>query len=140
EWKLFTKASPASVLAEYLARPAIVTHTELPFLWRMNNRSCVEGVIDLLLIDPAAGSVLLIDWKTNRIAPAGTADLQQRYRPQIAAYWKAVSEMTKLEVTAGICATATGAFLPYDAAELKAEWERLEALPAEQLAEKVSPL
>jgi ATP-dependent helicase/nuclease subunit A len=131
EWKLFTKASPASVLAKYLARPAIVTHTELPFLWRMNNRSCVEGVIDLLLVDPATGSALLIDWKTNRMTPAGTADLQQRYRPQIAAYWKAVSEMTKLEVTAGIFATATGAFLPYAAAELKTEWERLEALPAE---------
>jgi ATP-dependent exoDNAse (exonuclease V) beta subunit len=104
----------------------------------MNNRSCVEGVIDLLLVDPATDSALLIDWKTNRIAPAGTADLQQRYRPQIAAYWKAVSEMTKLEVTAGIFATATGAFLPYDAAELEAEWERLQGLPEDRLSAEIS--
>jgi ATP-dependent exoDNAse (exonuclease V) beta subunit len=130
EWKLFTKAAPGSVLAEYLARPAIVTHTELPFLWRMNDRSCVEGVIDLLLVDPAAGRALLVDWKTNRVTAAEAADLQQRYRSQIAPYWKAVGEMTKLEVTAGIFATALGKFMPYEAAELEAEWERLRALPA----------
>jgi ATP-dependent helicase/nuclease subunit A len=129
EWKLFTKAAPGSVLAEYLARPEIVTHTELPFLWRMNDRSCVEGVIDLLLVDPAAGRALLVDWKTNRVTAAEAAGLQQRYRPQIAAYWKAVGEMTKLEVTAGIFATALGKFMRYEAEELAAEWERLCALP-----------
>jgi ATP-dependent exoDNAse (exonuclease V) beta subunit len=129
EWKLFTKAAPGSVLAEYLARPEIVTHTELPFLWRMNDRSCVEGVIDLLLVDPAAGRALLVDWKTNRVTAAEAADLQQRYRAQIAAYWKAVREMTKLEVEAGIFATALGKFMPYEAEELAAEWERLRALP-----------
>jgi ATP-dependent exoDNAse (exonuclease V) beta subunit len=129
EWKLFTKAAPGSVLAEYLARPEIVTHTELPFLWRMNDRSCVEGVIDLLLVDPAAGRALLVDWKTNRVTAAEAADLQQRYRAQIAAYWKAVGEMTKLEVEAAIFSTATGKFLAYDAEELEAEWERLRAMP-----------
>jgi ATP-dependent helicase/nuclease subunit A len=133
EWKLFANASPASALAEYLARPATVTHTEFPFLWRMNDRSCVEGVIDLLLVDPAAGRALLIDWKTNLIAPADAADLQQRYRPQIAAYWKAVGEITRLDITAGIFATATGKFMPYDADELEAEWKRLQALPPDQL-------
>jgi ATP-dependent helicase/nuclease subunit A len=129
EWTLFTKAAPGSVLAEYLARPAIITHTELPFLWRMNDRSCVEGVIDLLLVDPAAGRALLVDWKTNRVTAAEAAELQKQYRSQIAAYWKAVGEMTKLEVEAGIFATALGQFMPYEAAELAAEWERLRALP-----------
>ena len=140
EWKLFAKASPAFALAEYLARPAIVTHTELPFLWRMNDRSCVEGVIDLLLVDPAAGRALLIDWKTNRITPAEAENLQQRYRPQIAAYWKAVSEITGYEVEAGIFATATGEFIPYSPNELEAEWARLRAMPPDQLSSGAASL
>jgi ATP-dependent exoDNAse (exonuclease V) beta subunit len=130
EWKVFANASAASTLAEYLASPAIVTRTELPFLWRMNDQTCVEGVIDLLLVDPAAGRALLIDWKTNRVTPAKAADLQQRYRPQIAAYWKAVREITKLKVEAGIFATAIGQFMPYGVEELEAEWERLRSLPS----------
>jgi ATP-dependent exoDNAse (exonuclease V) beta subunit len=133
EWKFFTKELPVSVLAEYLARPGIVTHTELPFLWRMDDRSCVEGVIDLLLVDPTAGRALLVDWKTNRIKPADAADLQQRYRPQLAAYWKAVGEITRLEVTAGIFSTAAGQFMPYNAEDLAAEWERLRKLPPDEL-------
>jgi ATP-dependent exoDNAse (exonuclease V) beta subunit len=140
EWKLFVKASPASTLAEYLARPAIIMHTELPFVWRMNDRSCVEGVIDLLLVDPAADRALLIDWKTNRITPAEAENLQQRYRPQIAAYWKAVGEITGYEVEAGIFATATGEFMPYSANELEAEWTRLRALPPDQLSSVAASL
>jgi ATP-dependent exoDNAse (exonuclease V) beta subunit len=133
EWKLFAKASPISALASFLARPAIATHTELPFLWRMSDRSCVEGVIDLLLVDPDANQCLLVDWKTNRVAPGDAEKLQQRYRPQIAAYCKAVREITKLEVRAGIFATALGKFLPYAAAELEAEWQRLQSLPPDRL-------
>jgi ATP-dependent helicase/nuclease subunit A len=129
EWKLFANASPASALAKFLARPAIVTHTELPFLWRMSDQACVEGVIDLLLVDPDGDQCLLVDWKTNRVDRDDVEKLQQRYRPQIAAYWKAVREITKLEVQAGIFATALGKFLPYDADELETEWERLQALP-----------
>jgi ATP-dependent exoDNAse (exonuclease V) beta subunit len=140
EWKLFLNTYADSTLAKYLARPAIVTHTELPFLWRMNDRSCVEGVIDLLLVDPAAGQALLIDWKTNRIAPAEVEHLQQRYRPQIAAYWKAVGEITKCDVEAGIFATATGKFMPYDVNELETEWERLRALPKDRLIAEISAL
>ena len=134
EWKLFTHLSRASALTEFLARAAVVPHTEFPFLWRMNQRSCLEGMIDLLLVDPAAGRALLVDWKTNRIKPSDAETLQQRYRPQIAAYWKAVREITKLEVDAGIFATATGEFLPYERADLEAEWKRLESLPAELVA------
>ena len=140
EWKLFTNAPPTSALTKFLARPAIVPHTEFPFLWRMNERSCVEGMIDLLLVDPAAGRALLIDWKTNRIPPADADNLQQRYRPQIAAYWKAVREITKYEVQAAIFATATGEFIAYDGADLEAEWTRLRALPADRLNAEVSAL
>jgi len=138
EWKLFTNAAPTSALGKFLARPGIISHTEFPFLWRMNERNCVEGMIDLLLVDPAAGHALLIDWKTNRITPGEAKKLQQRYRPQIAAYRKAVSEITKLDVTAGIFATAIGKFVPYDADELEAEWERLRALPMDRLSAEIS--
>jgi ATP-dependent helicase/nuclease subunit A len=131
EWKLFTKAAPASTLGKFLANPGVVSHTEFPFLWRMNEQSCVEGVIDLLLVDSASDRALLVDWKTNRITPAGAEDLRQRYRPQIAAYWKAVGEITGLDLTAGIFATAIGQFLAYDTDELGAEWERLRSLPAD---------
>jgi ATP-dependent exoDNAse (exonuclease V) beta subunit len=138
EWKLFVKPSPTSALAKFLARPAIVPHTELPFLWRMSDPSCVEGVIDLLLVDPNANQCLLVDWKTNRVAPGHAEKLQQRYRPQIAAYCKAVREITKLEVQAGIFATALGKFLPYNADELETEWERLRSLPADRLGAEIA--
>src|SRR2546423_3215648 len=134
EWKLFAKALPASALATFLVNPAIVTHTEFPFLWRMNDRNCLEGMIDLLLVNPDDNRCLLVDWKTNRIEKDDEEQLRQRYRPQIAAYWKAVREITKLEVQAGILATAIGQFMPYDDEELEEEWERLRALPAEELS------
>jgi ATP-dependent exoDNAse (exonuclease V) beta subunit len=140
EWKLLAHASPTSALAKFLARPAIVPHTEFPFLWRMNERSCVEGMIDLLLVDPAARHALLIDWKTNHIKRGEEERLRQQYKPQVAAYWKSVGEITKLEVEAGIFATATGLFVAYEAGELEAEWTRLRSLPPEKLAAEVSPL
>jgi ATP-dependent exoDNAse (exonuclease V) beta subunit len=129
EWKLFTGGSPASALGKFLSRPGIVPQTEFPFLWRMNDQSCVEGMIDLLLVDPGARRCLLVDWKTNRVSPGEVENLGQRYRPQIAAYWKAVGEITGYAVEAGIFATAIGQFVPYNAEELEAEWERLRALP-----------
>ena len=140
EWKLFANTSPTSPLTKFLAHPGIVPHTEFPFLWRINKQSCLEGVIDLLLVDQAGGRALLVDWKTNRITQADAKSLQQSYRPQIAAYWKAVREITKLDVAAGIFATAIGRFMAYDTDELEAEWERLQALPADQLGQKISPL
>jgi ATP-dependent exoDNAse (exonuclease V) beta subunit len=140
EWKLFTHASPTSALTKFLARPGIVPHTEFPFLWRMNERSCLEGMVDLLLVDAAAGRALLIDWKTNRIKRGEEESLRQQYKPQVAAYWKSVGDITKLEVEAGIFATATGQFIPYDPKQLEDEWGRLQALPADQVAEEVSAL
>ena len=132
EWKLFANSSRGSVLGQFLARPGAIAHTEFPFLWRTDEGNCVEGMIDLLLVDPAGTRGLLIDWKTNSIKKGSEEELRQRYKPQIAAYWKAVGEITKLEVAAGIFATALGQFIPYGGDELEAEWERLQALPVEQ--------
>lgn len=134
EWKLFTYASPTSTLTKFLARPGVVPHTEFPFLWRMNERSCLEGMIDLLLVDPAAGRALLIDWKTNRIKRGEEERLRQQYKPQVAAYSKSVREITNLNVEAGIFATATGQFVAYETSELEEEWARLQSLSADELS------
>lgn len=137
EWKLFTKAVQRSALSKFLAHPGILPHTEFPFLWRMNERICVEGVIDLLLVDPAAKCCLLIDWKTNRIRPGGEDELRLHYRPQIAAYWEATGEITGYEVQAAILATATGGFLTYTPDELEEEWKRLRELPQDELGDAI---
>jgi ATP-dependent helicase/nuclease subunit A len=134
EWKFFANASPDSALAKFLARPGILGHTEFPFLWRMDDQSCVEGIIDLLLVDRDGGQCLLVDWKTNRIKPGDEENLRTRYRPQIAAYWKALREITGLEVEAGVFATAIGKFCAYGSGELEAEWKGLRALTPDELA------
>lgn len=140
EWRLFREAWPDSLLAQFLARPGVIAHTELPFLWRIDDRSCLEGVIDLLFIDPAARRGLLVDWKTNDTTAKAADKLRARYRPQLAAYWKAVREITGLEVEAGLYSTAAGESVAYNADELEREWTRLQSLPPEQLAEEVSAL
>lgn len=122
-----------SAIAVYLGNPGTKIHREFPFGWRISESAVLEGFIDLLMIDESAGRCLILDWKTNRVGPADAGKLQERYRPQLAAYWKAVSEITNYTVEAGIFATAIGQFLPYEADELDAEWERLRALPAEKL-------
>jgi len=94
----------------------------------------------LLIVNPDAGKCLLVDWKTNRIQRGEEEHLRKQYRPQIAAYWKAVAEITKQEVEAGIFVTATGEFVVYDASELETEWERLRALPADELTQVISTL
>jgi ATP-dependent helicase/nuclease subunit A len=109
-------------------------------MWSLDSQACVEGLIDLVVIDEATGRCLLIDWKTNRVRKGEEEKLRRRYRPQIAAYWKAVGEITGYEVEAGIFATATGEFVPYDASELEAEWERLRALPTDRLSAEISAL
>ena len=141
EWKLAREnLLGESILRRFLSGAGAHAHAEFPFLWSIDSNACVEGVIDLLVMDGSAGRCLLVDWKTNRIAAGDEEKLRQRYRPQIAAYWKAVREITKLEVEAGIFATATGQFVAYDAGELETEWTRLRALPAEQLSSVAASL
>jgi ATP-dependent helicase/nuclease subunit A len=141
EWKLVRGSLLGeSILSRFLAGDGARAHAEFPFVWSIDERACVEGVIDLLVIDDAAGKCLLVDWKTNRIAVGDEEKLRQRYRPQVAAYWKSVREITKLEVEASIFATATGEFVAYDGEELESEWARLRSLPADRLNAEVSAL
>jgi ATP-dependent exoDNAse (exonuclease V) beta subunit len=123
-----------SAIAPYLQQAEARFYREFPFSWRISDGAVVEGFIDSLMIDNSAGRALVVDWKTNRIRTGEEEKLRKHYRSQIAAYWKAVSEITGYEVGAGIFSTAIGEFIPYSANELEAEWERLRAMPPDQLS------
>ena len=128
-----------SCIARFLASGETQFHREFPFSWRRNDRSVLEGLIDSLMIDRKAGRCLLVDWKTNSVSLGETKSFRSRYRPQLAAYWKAVSEITYFEVEAGLFSTALGCLLLYTADELQEEWNRLEQLPPAKLGEEIQP-
>jgi len=123
EWELFAKY--ASEHPEFFAANIF---TEMPFFWKMDEQKCLEGLIDLALFQPDEKKWFVLDWKTNRVAQNELDSLRVEYRPQIAAYWKAVSEMTRLPVSAGIYSTATGELIVYSETELAEEGERLKKL------------
>jgi ATP-dependent exoDNAse (exonuclease V) beta subunit len=126
-------------IARFLGGDQTQFHREYPFVWRRNNRSVLEGLIDSLMIDSPASRCLLLDWKTNNVSSGEAESFRARYRPQLAAYWKAVGEITQLEVEAGLFSTALGRFLPYTKAELQSEWHQLEQLSPAQLDEEIRP-
>lgn len=104
----------------------------------MNDRECLEGIIDLAVFDPAAGSWLILDWKTNRKSSAELPQLHAHYLPQLSAYWQAVTAMLGAPVTVGLYATATGTWLPYEPALLAAAWAELSQHPA-AIAQALAP-
>ena len=139
EWALLRdQLTDRSDLARRLTAPGLVARAEMPFLWAMNDRECLEGIIDLAVFDPAAGSWLILDWKTNRATTAELPQLHAHYLPQLSAYWKAVSAMLDAPVTVGLYATATGTWLPYDPAVLAAAWEKLSQHP-DAIAQALAP-
>jgi ATP-dependent helicase/nuclease subunit A len=141
EWETLRKiVSNGSDLGESVRKD--VVHAELPFLWKFESPSgtrCLEGVIDLAIFNPTKKNCLILDWKTNRITADKIEKLRAHYLPQLAAYRKAVSEMTKMEVAAAIYSTAAGALVRYETSELQREWKRLEKLPADDLDSNVNP-
>jgi ATP-dependent helicase/nuclease subunit A len=132
---LFSDAS----IARFLASDETLFHAEFPFSWRRNDRSVLEGLIDSVMINRKAGRCLLLDWKTNDVSSSDAEIFRARYRPQLAAYWKAVTDITRLEVEAGLFSTALGRLLLYSAEELRIEWRRLEQLPPAQLEDEIRP-
>jgi ATP-dependent exoDNAse (exonuclease V) beta subunit len=126
-------------IARFLASDETLFHAEFPFSWRRKERSVLEGVIDSIMINRKAGRCLLVDWKTNVVSPTDVEMFRARYRPQLAAYWKAVMEITGLEVEAGLFSTALGRLLLYPAEELQIEWRRLEQFPPAQLENEIRP-
>ena len=130
---LFTDVTIAGFLASNEAR----FHAEFPFSWRRNDRSVLEGFIDSIMIDSKSCKCLLIDWKTNDVSQRDVEIFRETYRPQLAAYWKAVTEITGLNVQAGLFSTALGRLLPFSADELETEWRRLEQLSSTQLEHEI---
>src|SRR5437762_2345728 len=126
-----------ATIARFLASDETLFHAEFPFSWRRNDRSVLEGLIDSIMINRKAGRCLLIDWKTNDVSPSDLEIFRETYRPQLAAYWKAVTEIAGLEVEAGLFSTALGHLLLYSAEELQMEWRRLEQLPPAQLENEI---
>jgi ATP-dependent helicase/nuclease subunit A len=140
EWRLLRdRLSSSSDFRRFRDRQFLV-HPEMPFYWRMDEETSLEGIIDLAFFDPTARRWLIIDWKTNRVRREKIDILRAQYRAQIAAYWKAVTQMTPngIGVDAGIYSTPTGEFIAYDPDELAREWERLKTLPPEKIATEIA--
>jgi ATP-dependent exoDNAse (exonuclease V) beta subunit len=116
-----------------------ITHTEMPFLWRVDEHRVLEGIIDLAVFAPARKKWFVLDWKTNRIKEHEVHSLQTHYLAQLAAYWKAIGEITGAEAEAAIYSTATGKLVFYNRGDLAREWEQLRTLSPDQLEAKVSP-
>ena len=113
---------------------AKIVYQEMPLFWKIDQSKCLEGIVDLALLAPNEEKVFIVDWKTNRIAQDQLERLRAQYRPQMAAYWKAVTQLTKARVEAAIYSTSTGQLAIYENDELVTEWNRLLELPPEQLA------
>jgi ATP-dependent exoDNAse (exonuclease V) beta subunit len=130
EWQLLQRQIESSDgLARHL-RTASLVRTEMPFFWKINGPSrnrgkSLEGIVDLAFFNQKANEIFILDWKTNRIAADKIDVLKEIYRPQMAAYWKAISGLTSTFVSAAIYSTATGEFLVYEPDELAREWERV---------------
>jgi hypothetical protein len=105
----------------------------MSFLWPGEASKCVEGIVDLAILDRAKEQWLILDWKTNRITADQTTLLRKQYLPQLAAYWKAITQMTGMSVEARLYSSATGQFIAYEPDELASEWERLRTLPLNDL-------
>ena len=138
EWAMLReRISHVSDFPTRFTNGAAIVHAEMPFFWRMNERGCLEGIVDLALLEAAEKKWFILDWKTNRIVPDTIDKLRALYRPQIAAYWKAVAEMTKQPVSAAIYSTASGQFIVYGNDELACEWQRLRKLLQDDVAAEI---
>ncbi len=132
EWKLLrTHLTNGSDLGRLLTAPGAIAHAEMPFLWAMSERECLDGIIDLAVLHPATGEWLILDWKTNSKTVKELPELSDHYLPQLSAYWRAVGTILKAPVSAGIYSTATGRWLPYTTAALADSWKRLGSTPSE---------
>ena len=128
EWKLLQdQIESGDGLAQQL-RDANLIRQEMSFFWsssRTGRNKSLEGIVDLALFNEKAKEVFILDWKTNRIAAEKIDILRDLYRPQMAAYWQAISNLTNARVTAAIYSTATGQLVIYDPDDLSSEWQRL---------------
>jgi ATP-dependent exoDNAse (exonuclease V) beta subunit len=144
EWQLLRDylMSDQGFLRDF-SEATVVIHAEMPFLWKLDEERCLEGIVDLALFNRPARRWLILDWKTNRVTLDKIDALRAQYLSQLAAYWAAVREMTGTQVEAAIYSTPTAALLHYNEKELASEWSRLKKLPPQrfdvEVAAAVSP-
>jgi ATP-dependent exoDNAse (exonuclease V) beta subunit len=124
EWQLLQRHFESVDGLARVLRDADLVRQEMPFFWKINGK-CLEGIIDLAFFNQKANGVFILDWKTNRIAADKIDILRELYRSQMAAYWQAISNLTKARVNAAIYSTAIGQLARYDDGELEDEWRRL---------------
>ena len=110
EWNSFI----GSELKAALADPALVFHTEFPFLHSNSATECTEGLIDLAAFHPKRERWLIVDWKTDRVELAAVRSLIQTYGAQVRAYGESLGGVTQCPVEATIYSTATGRWLKLD--------------------------
>lgn len=90
---------------------------ELGVLAPLDDEGWMDGVIDLVMHDPAANEVWVIDWKTNR-RRVGESDeallerLRAEYAPQLSAYGSSLREFfPDAHVRSWVYATAAGRWI-----------------------------
>jgi ATP-dependent helicase/nuclease subunit A len=137
EWTLLYQQLERNPAFKGLFEPTFRTLAEMPFFWMAGSLTCLEGIVDLALFDYENNRVLILDWKTNRIDSDAVVDLRIRYRPQMAAYWRAVIQLSGATVNAAIYSTAVGQLIVYENNELDTEWQRLSKLAATELANEI---
>jgi ATP-dependent helicase/nuclease subunit A len=108
DWKLFL----ASALPARLSQAEQIVQAEMPFLVQQDERTCLEGVIDLALFDKAQQRWTVIDWKTNEVTAATVDSLREIYAPQVQAYAQALQKITGHPAECGVYSTAVGVWLP----------------------------
>jgi ATP-dependent exoDNAse (exonuclease V) beta subunit len=85
----------ASAACKELGNNRWARQAELAVFAPLNENAWMDGVIDLVLHDPVAGQVWVLDWKTNRRRTGESDDallsrLNEEYAPQLSAYGMSV--------------------------------------------------
>lgn len=138
EWAAFrAQIESGGPLAQAMRGPGLVRQIEMPFLWRMTETECLEGIMDVAVYDPKEKEWLILDWKTNPIDASDLPELHEHYRPQLSAYWHALTDATGAKVRAALYSTVCAAWLPYTTEELKEQWAAIVNQP-ESIAEAIA--
>lgn len=104
EIQLFLKSDCLSLLQT--DAPLIMPET--PFLWKKDEFTCIEGIIDCLAFSQTSAHSFIIDWKTDFINEQSIPDLIAKYHNQISLYAKAINAIYKLPSTTYIYSTHQG--------------------------------
>ncbi len=100
-----------SPLARMLAGPGAAVLTEVPFLWKADEQTIYEGLMDLAMRDSEKQTWLVVDWKTDRVEADPATVLRRRYAPQIEAYRAALEAVFQLPAAAAFYSTPAAAFI-----------------------------